>query len=128
MRHALADAGVNAEEIDHFNAHGTSTPHNEVGEALALRQVFGDAMPLVTSTKSMPGHLLGAAGAIEAIACVRTIREGVIPPTINLDTPDPECEVSLVANEARETDVAIAMSNSLGFGGHNSAIVLRRYG
>ena len=128
MRHTLDEAGVNPEDVDYFNAHGTSTRHNEPAEAKALRAIFGDSMPLVTSTKSMTGHLLGAAGAIEAIACILSIREGLIPPTINFETPDPECEVNLVANEAREADVAIALSNSLGFGGHNAAIILRRYG
>ena len=127
LRHALNDARVAASEIGYFNAHGTSTQYNEVGEAKALRAVFGDAMPPVSSTKSMTGHLLGAASAIEAIACVFTMREGVIPPNINFDTPDPECEVNLVANHAREARVDFAMSNSLGFGGHNAAIVLQRY-
>ena len=85
-------------------------------------------MPCVRSAKPMAGNLLGAAGAIKAIACIMAIREGVIPPSINFDTPDPACEVNLVANEAREADIAIAMSNSLGFGGHNAALVLKRYG
>ena len=106
---------------------GTSTKLNEPGEAKALRAVFGEEMPLVTSTKSMTGHLLGAASAIEGISCVLSIRDGVIPPTINYDTPDPECMVNLVANEAREVEVEIAMSNSLGFGGHNAALILKKY-
>jgi 3-oxoacyl-[acyl-carrier-protein] synthase II len=92
-----------------------------------LNKVFGAAMPPVSSTKSMTGHLLGAAGAVEAIACLLSIRDGVLPPNINYDTPDPECSVNLIANEAREAEVAITMSNSLGFGGHNAAIVLTRY-
>lgn len=124
---ALDDAQVNPSQIDYFNAHGTSTPHNEVGESKALRTVFGEDMPLVSSTKSMTGHLLGAAGAVEAIACIQAMRTGVIPPNINYETPDPECEVNLVANEARQQNVEIALSNSLGFGGHNAAIVLKRY-
>ncbi len=128
LRYTLEAAKVNPADIDYYNAHGTSTPLNEVGEAKALRAVFGDSMPLVTSTKSMTGHLLGAASAIEAVACVQSIRESVIPPTINYETPDPECEVNLVANEAREVKVEIALSNSLGFGGHNAAIVMKRYG
>ena len=123
----MEDAGIQPEDIDYFNAHGTSTRYNEVAEAKSLRTVFGDNMPLVSSTKSMTGHLLGAASAIEAIACIQSIRSGVIPPSINFETPDPECEVNLVANEAREADVAIALSNALGFGGHNAALVLRRY-
>ena len=127
IQFALEDAGIQPEDIDYFNAHGTSTRYNEVAEAKSLRTVFGDNMPLVSSTKSMTGHLLGAASAIEAIACIQSIRSGVIPPSINFETPDPECEVNLVANEAREADVAIALSNALGFGGHNAALVLRRY-
>ena len=127
IQFALEDAGIQPEDIDYFNAHGTSTRYNEVAEAKSLRTVFGDDMPLVSSTKSMTGHLLGAASAIEAIACIQSIRSGVIPPSINFETPDPECEVNLVANEAREADVAIALSNALGFGGHNAALVLRRY-
>ena len=128
LRHALNDAQINSGDIGYFNAHGTSTQYNEVGEAKALRSVFGDGMPPVSSTKSMTGHLLGAASAIEAIACVFTLREGILPPNINYDTPDPACEVNLVANHAIEARVEFAMSNSLGFGGHNAAIVLQRYG
>lgn len=127
LKRALDKAKVNPEDVDHFNAHGTSTPYNDVGETKALKAVFGENMPLVTSTKSMTGHLLGAAGAAEAIACLLAIRDNVVPPTINYETPDPECDVNLVANEAREADVAIALSNSLGFGGHNAAIVCKRY-
>jgi 3-oxoacyl-[acyl-carrier-protein] synthase II len=127
IRLALEDAGVNAPDVDYYNAHGTSTQLNEPGEAKALRIVFGDNMPLVSSTKSMTGHLLGAAGAIEAIASVLAIRDGIIPPNINFETPDPECEVNLVANTARNAKVSVVVSNSLGFGGHNAALVLRRY-
>jgi len=125
---ALDDAQVNPADVDYYNAHGTSTPLNDPGEAKALRRVFGEDMPLVSSTKSMTGHLLGAAGAIEAVACIQAIREGIIPPNINFETPDPDCIVNLVANHAREANVAIAVSNSLGFGGHNAALVLKRYG
>ena len=89
--------------------------------------MFGESMPPVSSTKSMIGHLLGAAGAVEAIACLMAIRDGVIPPSINYETPDPECPINIVANEARKADVEIAMSNSLGFGGHNSSLILKRY-
>ena len=128
VQNALHEAAINPGEIDYFNAHGTGTQLNEVGESRALRTVFGEDMPYVSSTKSMTGHLLGAAGAIEAIACIMAIRKGIVPPSINYENPDPRCQVNLVANEAREADVAIALSNSLGFGGHNAALVLRRYG
>ena len=128
IQHALRDADLSPGDIDYFNAHGTSTPYNEPGEARALRAVFGDGMPFVSSTKSMTGHLLGAAGAVEAIACVLAIRDSVIPPNINFDTLDPECEVNLVANVARDARISVAMSNSLGFGGHNAAIIIKRYG
>jgi 3-oxoacyl-[acyl-carrier-protein] synthase II len=125
---ALRDAQMNPSDIGYFNAHGTSTKLNEIGESVALRQVFGaDTMPPVSSTKSMTGHLLGAAGAIEAIACLLAIRDGVLPPNINYDTPDPECAVNIIANQAREARIDAAMSNSLGFGGHNASIILSRY-
>lgn len=127
MNIALRDAQLAPEDIDYFNAHGTSTKYNDISESLALRTVFGDKMPPVSSTKSMIGHLLGAAGAVEAIACVQTIRTGIMHPSINFETPDPECPVNVVANEAREADVAAVMSNSLGFGGHNASIILKRY-
>lgn len=127
MQNALNESKINPEEVTHFNAHGTSTQLNEPGETKALRAVFGENMPLVTSTKSMTGHLLGAASAIEAIACVLAIRDGIIPPTINYETPDPECMVNLVANEAQEVAVEVAMSNSLGFGGHNAALIVKKY-
>lgn len=128
MRAALDQAGLNPEQVDYFNAHGTSTKLNDAGEALALRAVFGERQPLASSTKSMMGHLLGAAGAVEAIACLLAIQHNVVPPNINYDTPDPECEINLVANEARPAKVDIAMSNSLGFGGHNGSIIFGRYG
>ena len=127
MRIALDDAKVNVKDVDYFNAHGTSTKYNDIAESLALRSVFEDDMPPVSSTKSMIGHLLGAAGAVEAIACALSIRDGVMHPSINYETPDPECAVNIIANEAREADVAIVMSNSLGFGGHNASIVLKRH-
>lgn len=127
MLAALADARIDGSEVGYFNAHGTSTKHNDASEALALRQVFGNSMPPVSSTKSMIGHLLGAAGAVEAIICLLAIRDGILPPSINFDTPDPECDVNLIANEARESRFEIAMSNSLGFGGHNACILLKRY-
>jgi len=127
MKIALKDAGLAPEDVDYFNAHGTSTKYNDISESLALRTVFGDNMPLVSSTKSMIGHLLGAAGAVEAIACVQTIRTNIVHPSINYDTPDPECPVNIVANVALEKKVDVVMSNSLGFGGHNASIILKRY-
>lgn len=127
MEYALEDAQLNACDIQYFNAHGTGTQLNEIGEAKALRNVFGDAMPPVSSTKSMTGHLLGAASTVEAIACIYAIRDGILPPSINFDTPDPACEVNIIANTAREDNIAIAMSNSLGFGGHNAAVIFKRY-
>ncbi len=127
MKAALRDAKTGPETVGYFNAHGTSTKLNDAAETLALKDVFGDSMPPVSSTKSMIGHLLGAAGAVEAIACLLAVRDGVLPPNINYDTPDPECAANIIANEAWEADVAIAMSNSLGFGGHNTSLILRRY-
>ena len=127
MRLALDQAGVSPAQVDYCNAHGTSTKLNDVAEALAFHAVFGDAPPPVSSTKSMIGHLLGAAGAVEAIACLLSIRDNVMHPSINYDTPDPECPINLVANSAREGRVDIALSNSLGFGGHNATLVFRRY-
>ena len=127
MVNALREARINPEDVTYFNAHGTSTKLNEPGETKALLSVFGQDMPFVTSTKSMTGHLLGAASVLEGISCVLSIRDGIIPPTINYETPDPECMVNLVANEAREVPVEVAMSNSLGFGGHNAALILKRY-
>jgi len=124
---ALRDAKLDPSAIGYFNAHGTSTKYNEIAESIALRSVFNDAMPPVSSTKSMTGHLLGAAGAIEAIACLLAIRDGVLPPNINYDNPDPECDVNIVANVAREARVDVAMSNSLGFGGHNASLIVARY-
>ncbi len=130
MKMAMELAEVRPDQITYFNAHGTSTQLNEPCEARALEAVFGpkDSMPLISSTKSMTGHLLGAAGAIEAIACALAIRDGIAPPNINFETPDPKCDVNLVANTAREARIEIAMSNSLGFGGHNASLIVRRYG
>ncbi len=128
MRLALEQAGVMPTDVDYCNAHGTSTKLNDSSEARALQDVFNDAPPPTSSTKSMTGHLLGAAGAIEAIACLLTIRDNVMHPSINYETPDPECPVNLVANVAREARIEIALSNSLGFGGHNATLVFRRHG
>jgi len=126
MKAALADAGIEPEEVDYLNAHGTSTPLNDKGETLAAKMVFGDhahRLP-ISSTKSMAGHLLGGAGALEAIACVQTIREGIIHPTINYEFPDPECDLDYVPNQARPATVRTVMSNSFGFGGHNATIII----
>jgi 3-oxoacyl-[acyl-carrier-protein] synthase II len=127
MKLALEDAGLNPGDIGYFNAHGTSTKYNDSSESSALHAVFGKDMPPVSSTKSMTGHLLGATGAIEAIACLKAIADGILPPNINYDTPDPECDINIVANEARESSIDVAMSNSLGFGGHNASLIVRRY-
>ena len=129
MRIALKKAGLEPREIDYINAHGTSTPLNDKHETIALKTVFGDdayRIP-VSSTKSMLGHLLGAAGAIEATVCVLTIQHGIIPPTINLTHPDPECDLDYVPNVARQAKVDVALTNSFGFGGHNSTLIFRRY-
>ncbi len=127
MNTALADAELPASAIGYFNAHGTSTKLNDIAETLALKTVFGEAMPPVSSTKSMIGHLLGAAGAVEAIACMLAVRDGVLPPNINYENADPECELNIVANSARQAQIDSAMSNSLGFGGHNTSLIVKRY-
>ena len=126
---ALKDAGIAPSEVDYINAHGTSTPYNDKYETVAIKKVFKDhAYKLaVSSTKSMTGHLLGAAGGVEAIACVLAIAEGVIPPTINYEVPDPECDLDYVPNVARRQEVRVAMSNSFGFGGHNAVHVFKRF-
>ena len=126
---AMKDAGIQPSDIDYINAHGTSTPLNDAGETKALKIALGDQaykIP-ISSTKSMIGHLLGAAGAVEAIATVLTINRGMIHPTINYENPDPECDLDYVPNTARRKDVRIALSNGFGFGGHNAVVVLGRY-
>ena len=129
MRVALKKVGIAPTEIDYINAHGTSTPLNDAMETRAIKTVFGDyayQMP-ISSTKSMLGHLIGCAGAVEATICLMVIQNGVIPPTINLTDPDPECDLDYVPNVARQARVTTALSNSFGFGGHNSVLVLREY-
>ena len=129
MEQALADAGVAPEAVDYINAHGTSTPLNDAGETAAVKTVFGDhAYKLaISSTKSMTGHMLGAAGAVEAIVSVLALHEGVIPPTINLYDPDPDCDLDYVPNTGREMPLRCAMSNSLGFGGHNACLAFKKW-
>jgi 3-oxoacyl-[acyl-carrier-protein] synthase II len=129
IRWALQDAGIPPEQVDYINAHGTSTPANDLMETNAIKQVFGERARKVpiSSTKSMIGHPLGAAGAVEAVACVQSLLHGKIHPTINHDTPDPECDLDYVPNTARTTDVRIALSNSFGLGGQNACLVLRKW-
>jgi len=130
MANALRDAGLAASEVQYLNAHATSTPLGDRAETVAIKRAFGDhAYRLaVSSTKSMTGHLLGAAGVLEAIFCVLAIRDGVAPPTINYRTPDPDCDLDFVPNEARPMKIDIAVSNSFGFGGTNGTLVFRRFG
>ncbi|MHC4957138.1 MAG: beta-ketoacyl-ACP synthase II [Planctomycetota bacterium] len=129
MQAALDDAGVNPVDIDYISGHGTSTPLNDKMETVAVKSVFGaDAAKVpMSSIKSMIGHLIGSAGAMEALACVLAIRDNVAPPTINLDTPDPDCDLDYVPNQAREMEIATTLSNSFGFGGQNAALVIREY-
>lgn len=129
MENAIKDAGISPTEVDYINAHGTSTPLNDKTETLAIKRVFKDHAYnlMVSSNKSMIGHLLGAAGAVEAIFTVLTIKEGIVPPTINYEYPDPECDLDYVPNEARKRDVKIALSNSFGFGGVNATLVFRKF-
>ena len=127
MKMALDQAGIRPDEIDYLNAHGTSTQPNDREETSAIKSLFGDhayKMP-ISSTKSMTGHLLGAAGALEAIACLLTIRDGCIPPTINYQVPDPALDLDYVPNSARSASVRTALSNSMGFGGHNASLIFR---
>jgi len=129
MKAALLDAGLNTDSVDYINAHGTSTPLNDKMETAAIKSVFGEhAYKLaVSSTKGVTGHLLGATGAAELIACAKAIEEKTIPPTINYEYPDPDCDLDYVPNQAREAGVKVALSNSLGFGGHNVSLVLKKF-
>jgi 3-oxoacyl-[acyl-carrier-protein] synthase II len=129
MKMALRKAEVEPTDIDYINAHGTSTELNDKIETRAIKTVFGDYAHKVaiSSTKSMTGHMIGAAGAIEASICVLTIQNGVIPPTMNLMNPDPECDLDYVPNVARRANVKTALSNTFGFGGHNSCLIIRKY-
>jgi len=129
IRNALHDAGLEPSAVDYINAHGTSTPYNDKTETLAIKRVFGEHAKrlAVSSTKSMTGHLLGAAGGVELIACALALRHQTLPPTINYEIPDPECDLDYVPNAARRTNVSVVMSNAFGFGGHNAILIMRRY-
>jgi 3-oxoacyl-[acyl-carrier-protein] synthase II len=129
MRRALKDAGLATTDIQYINAHGTSTPANDLNETKAIKAVFGDAARSihVSSTKSATGHMLGAAGAVEFIFSALAVREGKIPPTINYQTPDPDCDLNYTPNQAASREMTAALSNSFGFGGHNVTLAVRRY-
>ena len=129
MRSALVDAAIEPAAVDYISAHGTSTPLNDKSETAAIKAVFGEAAydVAVSSTKSMHGHLLGASGSLEAIICLKAIENNLLPPTINYETPDPECDLDYVPNTARSAQVDVTMSNGFGLGGHNATLVLGRY-
>lgn len=129
MKQAIKDAGLVPDDVDYINAHGTSTAFNDKFETTAVKAVFEDHayQLLMSSTKSMTGHLLGAAGGVEAIASIKAIETGIVPPTINYETPDPDCDLDYVPNQARERTIDVALSNSLGFGGHNASLVFKKY-
>lgn len=128
MKMALNNSGVNPEEVDYINAHGTSTPFGDIGETMAVKSVFGDHARkiMVGSTKSMTGHALGAAGGIEAVYTLKALESGVVPPTINYDEPDPECDLDYIPNTARDASLNVVMSNSFGFGGTNATLIFRK--
>jgi 3-oxoacyl-[acyl-carrier-protein] synthase II len=129
MKRAMNDAGIAPADVQYINAHGTSTPANDLNETAAIKAVFGDAAKSVSvsSTKSMTGHMLGAAGAVELLISTLAINNSLIPPTINYNTPDPECDLNYTPNEAAKRDVEFALSNSFGFGGHNTTLAVKRY-
>ena len=126
MSNAIDDAEINLSDVDYINAHGTSTPLGDIAETIALKKVFGDSVPQISSTKSMTGHTLGAAGAIESIFCIQAINEGIIPPTINLDNPDSLCDLNYTPLVSTEKEVNTAINNSFGFGGTNSTLVFKK--
>ncbi len=129
LNRALSEAGIDKSEVSYINAHGTSTPINDRCETLAIKRVFGEQAPkiAISSTKSMTGHLLGAAGGVEAAVCALAIRHGIVPPTLNLENPDPDCDLDYVPNQARKMTVNVAISNNLGFGGHNASLVFKAF-
>ena len=129
MAQALADGGVAPEQVGYINAHGTSTPLNDSGETTAIKTVFGDHAykMAVSSTKSMTGHMLGAGGAVEAIFSLLALKDGFVPATINYQVPDPACDLDIVPNQGREADIKYAISDSLGFGGHNACLVFHKW-
>jgi 3-oxoacyl-[acyl-carrier-protein] synthase II len=125
----LASAKATVEELGYINAHGTGTPLNDQSETRAIKSALGEKayeIP-ISSTKSMTGHMMGATGALEAIFCVQAVREGILPPTIHYETPDPECDLDYIPNEAREKKITLAISNAFGFGGHNAVLAIRKY-
>lgn len=129
MRMALDSAAANMDELGYINAHGTGTSLNDQSETRAIKAAFAEKayqIP-VSSTKSMTGHMMGATGALEAIFCVQVVREGILPPTIHYETPDPECDLDYIPNQAREKKVNLVISNAFGFGGHNAVLAIRRY-
>lgn len=127
MKQALADAGLKPEDIGYINAHGTSTPKGDEVETHAVSEVFGEKTPLVSSTKGATGHMMGAGGITEVIACIKAVETGIVPPTINLENPIPDCKIDFVPNEARKADISYAMSNAFGFGGQNSSVIVGKY-
>lgn len=130
IRMALESAGANPDEVGYISAHGTGTPLNDQAETRAVKAAFGADLAYqvpISSTKSMTGHMMGATGALEAIFCVRAVREGILPPTIHYETPDPECDLDYIPNQARERKISVAISNAFGFGGHNAVLAVRKY-
>ena len=127
-KRALTEAGIDKKDVNYINAHGTSTPINDRCETLAIKRVFGDLAPQISisSTKSMTGHLLGAAGGVEAAVCALSIHHSIIPPTINYENPDPDCDLDYTPNVAKKREIKVAASNNLGFGGHNATVIFRR--